>query len=82
MSAVHKKAVKLTHSPREQLPHYPIGTLAGPLCKVSPFPQQSKISFTGHALEDLWYNLSNQIVWYYWPLFVKKNIYSDQMALV
>ena len=36
-----------------------MGSLAEPLCKVNSFLQQSKISFTGNAVEDFEYNLSN-----------------------
>ena len=35
------------------------GWLAESLWKVSPFPQQSKISFTGNAVKDCEYNVSN-----------------------
>ena len=35
------------------------GWLAEPLCKINPFPQQSKICFTGNAVENFEYNLSN-----------------------
>ena len=36
-----------------------IGSLVVPLCKVNPFPLQSKISNTGNAVEVYEYNVSN-----------------------
>ena len=61
-----------------------IGSLAEPICKVNFFPQQSKVSLTGKAVEYFEYNLSYSIVEYYWLKFVKKQekYDSDQMVLV
>ena len=39
-----------------------IGTYAELLCKVNPFPQQSKISYTGNTVEDYEYNINNCLI--------------------
>ena len=39
-----------------------IGSLAEPLCKINPFPQQSKKCFTGDAVEDFDFTARNCVV--------------------
>ena len=38
-----------------------IGSLAEPLCRVNPFPQESKMCCTGNAVEDFDCNVSSYI---------------------
>ena len=61
-----------------------IYSLAEPLCKVNPFPQQSKISNTGNVVKDCECNINHNMSNATRPILWRthKNIGSDQMIFV